>query len=143
VLSQSNAILLYIAEKSSSGLLPADPQNRGRAYERFFYFVTDVIAPSHASFALRGRPGPQAAALLNERAISALEFADTFVRRSRYMAGDQFSIADISALTIAGSLSSSLDWLAVPNLQRWFYEVTERPAVQRGLRAFDGITPIA
>ncbi|AME27100.1 MULTISPECIES: glutathione S-transferase family protein [Burkholderiaceae] len=139
VLTQSNAILLYIAQKSCSCLLPDDPQNRGRAYERFFYFVTDVIAPNHASFALRDRSSSQAASLLNERAIAALKFADTFVRRSRYMAGDQFSIADICALTITGSLSSGLDWRAVPNLQRWFYDVAERPSVQRGLKAFDGI----
>jgi GSH-dependent disulfide-bond oxidoreductase len=143
VLSQSNAILLYIAQKSSSRLLPDNPQKRGRAYERFFYFVTDVIAPSHASFALRGGPNSQAISLLNQHATNALEFADTFVKHSRFIAGDEFSIADISAFTIAESLSSSLDWHSVPNLQRWFCEVAARPSVQRGLKAFDGIAPLA
>src|SRR5258705_6159698 len=56
-LSQSNAILMYAPEGSPPRLLPSDTAERALVLERFFYFVTDVIAMSHAAFATRNNVG--------------------------------------------------------------------------------------
>ena len=50
--------------------------------------------------------------------------------------GDQFSMADISAFTIAASIRDQLDWAVLSRLSRWFDAIEARPAVQRGLKAF-------
>jgi GST-like protein len=141
VLSQSNAILLHLAETSGALLLPNDPAARALALERFFYFVTDVIAPSHGGFFLRGKGEAAGADMLDTRSREALLFAERFVAAAPYMAGERFTLADIAALTIAAAHRQQLDWAAVPALKAWFERMMQRPAVQRGLRAFDPPVP--
>ncbi|WP_233839223.1 glutathione S-transferase family protein [Paraburkholderia sp. ZP32-5] len=137
VLSQSNAIMLYAMEKAPGRLLPADgAAERAVALERYFYFVTDVIGPSHAAFYLKYQRMTDAAAALQSLAVRRLADAERFVAQSPFIAGDQFTIADIAAFTIAGSMQAELESLSLPNLGRWFRDVAARPAVARGYRAF-------
>lgn len=139
VLTQSNAIMMLAAELAPGKLLaPLGSDARMRAFERYFYFVTDVIAPSHAAFALASvAGGDDSAAALNQRSLSALTMAETFLRESPCIAGDHFTIADISAYTIVLASQALLDWSALPNLRRWYGETGSRPGVHRGLHAFD------
>src|SRR5258705_1203654 len=58
-LSQSNAILMHAAEGSPPRLLPSDTAERALALQRFFYFVTDVIAANHAGLATKNSGGDQ------------------------------------------------------------------------------------
>src|SRR5215813_1252341 len=54
VITQSNAIIFYAAERAAGRLLPKEGDaQRALVLERFFCFVTDVIAPSYASFLAR------------------------------------------------------------------------------------------
>ena len=137
VLSQSNAIILFAAEKVPDRLVPAsDVQERSLIYERFFYFVTDVIARSHAGFFLQAKGAEVPASMLEEDARATLSAAERFVSHAPYMAGDKFSIADISAFTIARAMKSHIPWDNLANLKSWYARTEERPAVQRGLEAF-------
>ncbi|TDV35882.1 GST-like protein [Paraburkholderia caballeronis] len=137
VLSQSNAIVLYAAEQSPGSLLPADdPAQRAVAFERFFFFVTDVIAPGHAAFYLKHKRMPEAAAALESRAAHRLAEAERFLERSPFVAGDRFTIADIAAFTIVNAMSATPGEPVLPNLARWLRDVAARPAVVRGYRAF-------
>ena len=139
VLSQSNAILMHVAERSRGRLLPEnDPVARARCYERFLFFVTDVIAPSHAAFALRraGKDGDEAA-FLDRSSVGALASSDHMLAVQPFIDGDRFTLADISAYTIALAYQESIDWRTVPHLERWFERVGARPSVQRGLAAFN------
>lgn len=138
VLAQSNAIILYAAEKAPGSLIPHAPATaRALVYERFFLFVTDVIAPSHAAFFLQGQGAGHSAVLLNERALSSLSAAERYVAEAPFMAGDSFSIADIAAFTFSMSVKQWMFWKILPNLDRWYRTVEARPAVKRGLAAFD------
>ncbi|MDR6382777.1 MULTISPECIES: glutathione S-transferase family protein [Paraburkholderia] len=137
VIAQSNAIILYAAERPPGRLLPDDSLARSVVYERFFFFVTDVIAVSHAAFFLRGAGVPAGQTLLVERMLAALESAERYVSDDAYMAGKTFSIADIAAFTITQSVKSQLPWARLPNLRRWYEQVEARPALARGLKAFD------
>jgi GST-like protein len=138
VLSQSNAIMFYIAERVPGRLLFADtPALRARAYERFFFFLTDVIAPSYSAFVLRSiAPGHQSE-LLDQRSMAALVHAEAFLADSRYMAGESFTLADIAAFTITIAHKTRMKWGHLPRLRQWFEDVQARPTVIRGLRAFD------
>jgi GSH-dependent disulfide-bond oxidoreductase len=137
VLSQSNAILLYLAERSPGRLLPSGVDGtRELALERFFYFVVDVIAPSHAAFFLRQSGSEDCHVALSQQVLERLGVAETFLTQMPFMAGAEFSLADIAALTITVSLQDKLDWDSYPRLRRWFEAVTDRPSVRRGFRAF-------
>lgn len=104
--------------------------------ERHFYFVTDVITQSYAAFSMRKRAYADAASSLDGIVFAAAVASERFVTRTAYMAGDAFSLADISAYTIAVFLSDRIDWSAHPHLKRWFDLVKGRPGVIRGRRAF-------
>lgn len=136
VINQSNAIIQYADAKAPGQL---SPRLRGaesaRVFDRYFFFVTDVIAPSHAAFFLRQAGMADAAAAIDQRVIEQLVFAERFLT-GEFMAGDRFSMADISAFTIAASVRDRLDWSSYPHLSRWFHAIEARPGVQRGLNVF-------
>ena len=137
VINQSNAIIQYADHQAPGRLAPAGhgPQ-RDKVFDRYFFFVTDIIAPSHAAFFLHQAGMNEAAELIQRRVIEQFNLAETFLTAD-FMAGEQFSMADISAFTLATSIRDRLDWNALPRLTRWYATIEARPAVQRGLKAFD------
>lgn len=138
VLTQSNAIMLYIAEKSGT-LLPSSGVERARAHEWLFFFVTDVIAPSLQAFAL-GRDAAtahgDAVHRLNERAVALYEHVDRRLADRPFLVGSSFTLADIAGFTITTALEAQLPWDALPHVRRWLDRVGARPAVVRGLSMF-------
>lgn len=137
VLSQSNAILHYVASLAPGRLWPEDGAREiALAHERFLYFVTDVIAPTHAAFVLRNDDG-KGRALLARRSAESLMGAERFVESSPFMAGSAFTLADIAAVTIAYASRDELEWDRVPYLKRWYERVMSRPGVQCGFDAFE------
>ncbi|MDM9628513.1 glutathione S-transferase family protein [Rhizobium sp. S152] len=138
VLTQSNAIMMWAAERSNGVLLPQASDNaRARVIERLFFFITDVIAPSHASFALVGEDQRKAMRLLDDKAMQAIHHSERFVAETTYMAGNTFSITDIAAVTMILSVRSRINWPDLPALSRWLALVLGRPGVDCGMRAFD------
>lgn len=143
VLAQSSAILLHLASLQPGRLIPVDAAQRATTMERFFFFLVDVIAVSHQAFWLKAKGGDAAAIeALDHRAITALRHAERFDPASRFIAGDTFTLADIAGLTIARYYEDAIDWAALPGLRQWLTRVTSRPAVARGLRAFDGAVDV-
>lgn len=135
-LSQSNAILMYAAQKNPHRLLlPSDNGRRAIALERFFYFVTDVIAVSHAAFKTKDKGS--VSAFLEAQSLAALAFAESFLRGSSFMAGEALTLADISAFTIVSACRFQLEWDQLPEMRRWFDAMSARDAVKRGMCAFD------
>ncbi len=138
ILTQSNAIILYAAGKAPGRLLPENERERAIVLERFFFFVTDVIAVSHAAFSLRTLPAAkEGQTTLMDRALVTLETAETYVGHNEFIAGNTFSAADIVAFTITQSAKSDLPWSKLPNLRKWLERIEDRPAVKRGLQAFN------
>jgi GST-like protein len=137
-LTQSNAIMLYAAEKSGT-LLPASGIERARALEWLFFFATDVIAPNAQAFVL-GRDSTTAHAdaikRIKERALALYEHADRRLADRPFLAGSNFTLADIAGYTITTAFEGELRWHALPHLRRWLEHVGARPAVQRGRRVF-------
>jgi GST-like protein len=133
VLAQSNAIVLFAAERAPARLLPGGEEARMRAYERYFHVLTDIIAPNHAAFRLddsaaRGR--------LERIALDALGELESTLADQPFLAGARFSIADIAGFTIARALLSESQADRLPRLAGWLARVGAMPAVQHGLAAF-------
>lgn len=70
-----------------------------------------------------------------ESRLRLVEFLPTLDQRlanSRYLAGDNFSIADITAFSMIRFiklLKIELDD-SLPNLQRWFEQIAQRPSIK-------------
>lgn len=137
VITQSNAIILYAAENANGNdLLGKTPEVRAKTFERFFYFVTDVIVPSNIGFRLKGTAFADAAQHLDATVVSSISYANAFLGSHPFMAGDAFSIADIAAVTIVSAYADVIDWPKLPDLGDWFKRVSERDGVRHGFAAF-------
>lgn len=137
VLTQSNAILLHVCDMRPGVLLPDEYGDaRARVLERFFYFVTDVIAPNYSSFFLASHGSREGAGTLAHLFVEGIIAADRFLDDCDYVAGDAFTIADVVGLTIVLANRQRVDWKRAPRLAEWLGRVTARSDVQRGLAAF-------
>ena len=136
ILTQSNAIMLHAARRSHGGLGPDSGDAAERFFERLFYFVTEVIAPSGNAFVLEREGEGWGAGLLAKRSTEALSQAERFLDSSPFMAGDRFTLVDIAAYTVASATRDQLDWSSLPRLSAWYAGVGARPGVMRGMAVF-------
>lgn len=138
-LFESGAILKYLAEKSASGLYPADPLERLNVDQWLFYgsatFAAHAQQLSH--FLLRmAEKVPQAIEHYAHQYRDMLGVFDTHLADKDYLAGG-YSIADISVYPDVHQhdrLGVSLD--DYPNLKRWHQTIAQRPAVVRAWGPF-------
>ncbi len=137
VLTQSNAILFHLCDLRPGVLFPvAGAVGRAVTLERFFQFATDVIAVGGSSFVLSRAGRDDAAEVLMRRALDAIARAETVLATGFYLAGEQFTLADIAALTVIDAYADRVAWDGLPRLARWFDRVMSRADVRRGLAAF-------
>ncbi|MBC3466646.1 glutathione-dependent disulfide-bond oxidoreductase [Pseudomonas sp. RW10S2] len=141
---ESGSILLHLAEKFGA-FLPKDPAARVESLNWLFWQMGSapylgggfghfyVYAPEKIEYAI------------NRFTMEAKRQLDVLERRlavSRYLGGDEYSIADIAVWPwygqlVRGNLYGAAEFLAVdeyPHVQRWAEEIAQRPAVQRGTR---------
>ncbi|HEY0847618.1 MAG TPA: glutathione binding-like protein [Noviherbaspirillum sp.] len=59
---------------------------------------------------------------------------DKQLSKNAYLAGDEYTIADIATFPWLRSWKNQgIDWADYPHAKRWFDEISERPAVKRGV----------
>lgn len=133
VLTQSTAILLHLAERSGR-MLPSAGAARARALEWLAFAATDLGAMFTAWVVVGGEPAnAEARRALHGRALAFVEAMDRRLADSRFLAGDDFTVADAAAFGNVWRMRS-LGWeLPGAGLARWADEVAARPAVARGL----------
>lgn len=133
---ESGAIMIYLAEKTNSGLLPKDPRDRTRVMEWLMFQMGGV--------------GPQLGQALHfykyadekiqygidrymKEAHRIYSVMDKWLADKTFFAGD-YSLADISIYPwIARHEWLDIDWTDYPHLKRWFDRISEREAVKKGL----------
>ncbi len=65
---------------------------------------------------------------------------DKQVSEHRFLAGDEYTIADIAAFPWTRSWQNQgIDWADYPNAKRWHDEIAARPAVQRGVEVLTSL----
>ena len=133
---ESAAILLYLAEKTGR-LLPAQPQQRWAAITWLAFHAASMgpMLGQRVHFEI-AQGGANAAATAHFRQLSeaALATMDGRLAGHAYLAGDEYSIADIASfgwLHIAQLVG--FDFSAWPHLGAWYARVAARPAVQLGV----------
>jgi GSH-dependent disulfide-bond oxidoreductase len=134
-LSESAAILVYLAEKSGK-LLPASGPSRARVFEQLFFHASGLGASFGHAFAQRlstpnqqdliSRPVAEA-----QRTLSVL---DSALSRQSFVAGDELTIADIAHFGwLWRHAAAGVDLENAPNVQRWMRNLEERQAFRRGI----------
>jgi GST-like protein len=136
-LTQSNAIMMFAAQRVPGRLMPTEPVAAAKALERFFFMVTDVIGPSHAAFLISNRGDHEGSVYLHGRVIERLRFIETFLTTSTFIAGETFTLADICAYTFIRSIEPHLQMDSVPHLKAWMERMSEREGLRRGMAAFN------
>lgn len=139
---ESGAILQYLAEKFGA-FLPTETTARARCLSWLFWQVGSApylgggfghfysYAPVKIEYAI------------NRFAMEAkreLDVLDKQLARSKYVAGDEYTIADIAiwpwyGCLVLGEIYGAAEFLAVheyKNILRWANEIALRPAVKRG-----------
>jgi glutathione S-transferase len=108
-----------------------------RAYDDGMIGCAEIFRNSHPEFVDRGLPGaldpvPQIPALIERGKGRVKRFYDKFNARlqdSRFLAGDQFSVADITTLCVV-DFAKAVDYdipESCPGVARWYAEVSARP----------------
>lgn len=136
-LTQSVAILLYLAEKSGT-LIPADPVARAKCLEWTMMLATDVYPPYAAVYFMTwmDEPDMKAAAWFEDQTIKEYGAFDAWLADVPYAGGEEFSIADVAGYPSAVLGVEDLPALRrFKNLRRWMDLVGARPKVQAGMAA--------
>ncbi len=136
VLFESGAILLHLAETQGM-LLPRDPRARAATMAWLMVALTSLgpyTGQAHHWTGLapeKPEPARAHALALVDRVYRLL---DGRLAEVPYLAGEEYSIADVAAFPWVARASWAERRLAdTPHLARWFDTVGARPAVQRGM----------
>ena len=144
VLTESSAILIYLAEKTGK-LLPRDGEERACVFEQIFFHVTGIgPAFGQAGYFQKQAPEqiPHALARFNAEAARVMNVFDGVLASSRFAAGDEFTIADIAHFGwIWRRAVAGVDLAGYTNVRRWYGEVEGRPAVQRAVARVTALVP--
>ncbi|MES2534314.1 MAG: glutathione S-transferase N-terminal domain-containing protein [Pseudomonadota bacterium] len=133
----SNAILLYLAEKSGQFLPENTPAARGPMLS-WLMFVASGIGPysGQAVHFKNFAPEPKEYAVNRYMFEAERHFGilDAQLAKHRYMLGDTYTIVDMAVWGWERAVPFVLGpdaWTKLPNLKRHFDEVNARPAAQR------------
>jgi len=133
----SNAILLYLAEKTGRFLPPATPAARGRLLS-WLMFVGTGVGPYAGQCVHFRAYAPEKIPYAIDRYVFEAKrhfgILDAELAKGRYMMGDTYTIVDIDVWGWARLVPFVLGegaWDAFPNLKRLVDEISARPAAAR------------
>jgi len=129
VLTQTTAILLYLAEKVGK-LLPGSARDRARVLEWLSLDVTDMATSRFNAFWLSRNEHDEAAQRLRERASEYYRLYDRQLATHEYLGGDEYSVADVAAYPWARAMAHP-NAVELPNLCRWKQQLSQRPACRK------------
>lgn len=140
---ESGAILLYLAEKAGK-LIPSDPRARMDVMQWLVLQIANV-GPMLGQLNHYQRFAPPG----NEYSFSRYETLsgrvyDSLDKRlgvSTYLAGDEYTIADIASYSWVGLYHEihGMKWEEHPHLRRWCDQIAQRPAVVKALAVYEDI----
>ena len=150
-LTESSAILKYLADKTGSALYPKDLKQRARVNERMDWINTQLcrdfaygtVYPQIFPFHKRRSDEAQEATLQwgRERALAWLKVLDEHIlgANNAYLCGEAMTIADYfgaSFVALAEIIGSDLS--AYPNVKRWLGRMKALKSWKQVNEAIDG-----
>lgn len=139
----SNAILLYLAEKTGKFLPPKGDKARGELLSWLMFIASGVGPYSGQSVHFRNAAPDKIDYALNRYAFEAQRhfgILDARLAKHRYVLGDTYTIVDMALWGWARLVPMVLGegaWAKFPNLKRLVDEISARPAAQRAVALKD------
>ncbi|HET6432838.1 glutathione S-transferase family protein [Dyella sp.] len=134
----SNAILLYLAEKTGRFLPPDTPAERAQMLSWLMFVATGIGPYSGQCVHFRHyAPEPKQYALnrYDFEAWRHWKILDAHLADRRYMLGDQYTLVDMAvwgwARMVPYILGGEAAWEQLPHVKRLLDEINVRPAAQR------------
>ncbi len=135
-LFESGAILMYLAEKSGKLLNFSDKEEYYRTIEWLMWQMGGVgpmFGQVHHFVKYNKGKSEYSEQRYSKEAKRLYGVMDKKLEQNQYIAGKSFSIADISIWP----WTARFDWQEIdlnefPNVTRWYKEMANRPAVQKG-----------
>ena len=136
-LFESGAILQYLADKT--GRFGGDTARQKYTVLQWLMFQMGGFGPmlgqAHHFRIYAPEPVPYAIERYTNEAKRLYGVIDKQLGQSAYLAGDEYSIADIAVFPWTRSWQNQgIDLEDFKNVKRWFDAINERPAVQRGVQ---------
>lgn len=148
-LTETSAILKYLADQTGSPAYPRDPQQRARVNERMdwlntslsrelcYGFVYPQLIPAHKRQDERAQQ--QQLDWARRNAVRWLDVlnANWLGADNRYLCGERITIADYLGIgQITAGEAVRLDYSRWPNVARWIARMKDRPTWARVNEAF-------
>ena len=133
----SNAILLYLAEKTGKFIPEAGDKARGDLFSWLMFVATGIGPYSGQAVHFRHFAPKSQDYALNRYAFEALRhwgIVDARLKQHRYMLGETYSIVDMAVWGWARMVPFVMGedaWEKLPNVKRLHEEISARPAAQR------------
>lgn len=134
----SNAILLYLAEKTGKFLPANTPAARAQMLSWLMFIATGIGPYSGQAVHFRhAAPEPKAYPLnrYDFEAWRHWNILDAHLANKHYMLGDTYTLVDMAfwgwARAVPYILGGPDAWAKLPNVKRLFDEINARPAAQR------------
>lgn len=133
----SNAILLYLAEKTGKFLPANTPKLRGELLSWLMFVASGVGPYSGQSVHFRHYAPEKIPYALNRYAFEAQRhygILDARLAKQKYLVGDAYSIVDMAVWGWARLIPVALGeehWAKLPNVKRLVDEISARPAAAR------------
>ena len=133
-MSQSGAILLYLAEKTGR-FMPADAAARREVMEWLMFQMGDLgpmLGQAHHFLKFNPGKAPYAEERYRHEANRLYGVLDGRLADRDHLAGD-YSVADIATWPWISRFEwHQVELDAYPNVRRWYLAIAARPAVQAG-----------
>ena len=141
ILRESMAICRYVEEMHPEpNLMGADAWERAQvemwnrhAELELLYPIAQVFRNTHKFWIGRIKQSPEFAEIMREHIASRFEWLDGELAKRQFVAGDRFTVADITALCAIdfGKVSDiRIDATKYPNLAAWHQRVSGRPSAK-------------
>ena len=135
-LFESGAILMYLAAKTGR-FMPEDIRGRYDVLQWLMFQMGGVgplLGQAHHFRIYAPEKIPYAIDRYSNEARRLYGVMNKRLAKSTYLAGAQYSIADIAVFPWLRSWKNQgIDWNDHPHLRGWFDEISARPAVMRGV----------
>jgi len=133
---ESGAIMVYLAEKTGQ-LLPSDAKGRSVTLQWLMFQMGGVgpmMGQANVFYRYWQEKIPPVIARYQNESRRLFEVLETRLSESPWLAGDDYTIADIANWCWVRTHEwSGVSVDGLDNLQRWIATIRERPAVQRGI----------
>ncbi len=143
---ESGAILLYLAEKTGR-FLPADARGRTATLEWLFWQMAGLgpMTGQYGHFNVYApEPIPYAIERYTREALRLLGVLDGRLAGRAFIAGDDYTIADMAAYPWINVYDKApLDLEPFPEVRRWQAAIAARPATQRAYALSKQVNPDA